>query len=558
LSCLASETLIAKEGTIKSQMTMGKKLMLSFGAVLAVVVFLSVAALSAISSLKTRFDDTAGKTARKIVLVDNINTAVSNMLAAQRGLIVMRYAKDFERAGTAREMFRKNVDAINKDLEEMRPLVVLPEVKQITEDMAKELPEWVSTFSEIDRLCESGNPDAAWKNAKGIGLPIYQKIGSGAARVTEIQRDLLDKDRQAAAELNTRSRLIVLSAIGFGVLLGIVGFWTVRQVNQALRRAAAELAEGAEQISSAASQVASSSQSLAQGASEQAASLEETSASSEEITSMTRKNSENSQSAADVMATVDQHVKEGNRTLEQMVVSMSEINASSDKISKIIKVIDEIAFQTNILALNAAVEAARAGEAGMGFAVVADEVRNLAQRSAQAAKDTAGLIEESIAKSNEGSSKLQQVTEVIRAITESSSKVKMLVDEVNLGSQEQARGIDQIAKAVSQMDQVTQSTAANAEESASASEELSAQAEALNQVVMQLQTLVGGGSGQHGGAIASTHRRPAPAAPVHKRSLNALKSAVSRPKARARAEAVVPAGKPDRSSFPLEDNFTEM
>jgi methyl-accepting chemotaxis protein/methyl-accepting chemotaxis protein-1 (serine sensor receptor) len=172
----------------------------------------------------------------------------------------------------------------------------------------------------------------------------------------------------------------------------------VARTTRQLRGVAAHVAEGAEQITSAASQVASSSQTLAQGASEQAASLEETAASSAEITSMTRKNAENSQAAASVMAEVDQRVSEGNRTLVEMVESMQQITGSSDKISKIIKVIDEIAFQTNILALNAAVEAARAGEAGMGFAVVADEVRNLAQRSAQAAKDTAGLIEESIAR----------------------------------------------------------------------------------------------------------------------------------------------------------------
>jgi methyl-accepting chemotaxis protein len=165
-----------------------------------------------------------------------------------------------------------------------------------------------------------------------------------------------------------------------------------------------------------------------------------------------------------MMVEVDRRVAEGNQTIEEMLVSMREITSSSDKISKNIKVIDEIAFQTNILALNAAVEAARAGEAGMGFAVVADEVRNLAQRSAQAAKDTAALIEESISKSNEGSAKLQRVTVVIRTITESEAKVKTVVDEVSPDSQEQARGIEQISKAIAQMDQVTQSTAANAEE----------------------------------------------------------------------------------------------
>jgi methyl-accepting chemotaxis protein/methyl-accepting chemotaxis protein-1 (serine sensor receptor) len=310
--------------------------------------------------------------------------------------------------------------------------------------------------------------------------------------LTDFNKREGDANSDAATSSASTARwlgwLMMAIAVGSGALMAFFG---VRSVNTALHRTVSELAEGAEQITSASSQVASSSQSLAQGASQQAASLQETSASSQQITSMTRKNADNSQSAAAMMSEVDRHITEGNRTLGQMVTSMREITSSSDKISKIIKVIDEIAFQTNILALNAAVEAARAGEAGMGFAVVADEVRNLAQRSAQAAKDTAALIEESIGKSNEGSTKLQQVTDVIQAITESATKVKTLVDEVSLGSQDQARGIEQISKAIAQMDQVTQSTAANAEESASASEQMSAQAEALQHIVMQLGSLVG-------------------------------------------------------------------
>ena len=207
---------------------------------------------------------------------------------------------------------------------------------------------------------------------------------------------------------------------------------------------------------------------------------------------MASSNADNSKSAADNMVEASERIDEANRHLEQMVVSMNEINSSSAQISRIIKVIDEIAFQTNILALNAAVEAARAGEAGMGFAVVADEVRNLSQRCAQAAKDTAELIEESIAKSNGGKNKLDQVAAAVRSITASAGKARMLVDEVKLGSEEQKRGIEQVAKAIAQMEKVTQTTAANAEQSASASAELSAQTERLRDVIDRLDCMVGG------------------------------------------------------------------
>ena len=174
-----------------------------------------------------------------------------------------------------------------------------------------------------------------------------------------------------------------------------------------------------------------------------------------------------------------------------MVVQMNEIGNSSNKIARIIKVIDEIAFQTNILALNAAVEAARAGEAGLGFAVVADEVRNLAQRCAQAARDTAGLIEDSISASRDGNARLDQMAGNVRAMTENSTKVKSLVDEVNMGSQEQARGMEQIARAVMQMEQVTQRTAASAEESASAGTDLNSHADALRALVHEMRSMVG-------------------------------------------------------------------
>jgi methyl-accepting chemotaxis protein/methyl-accepting chemotaxis protein-1 (serine sensor receptor) len=251
-------------------------------------------------------------------------------------------------------------------------------------------------------------------------------------------------------------------------------------------------------------------------------------------------------------------VNQANRYLEDMVVSMDLITDSSGKISKIIKVIDEIAFQTNILALNAAVEAARAGEAGMGFAVVADEVRSLAQRSAQAAKDTATLIEDSITRSGEGKVKVDQVALAIRAVTEDSAKVKVMVDEVSLGSEEQSRGIDQIGRAISQMEQVTQTNAASAEESAAAAEELSAQSETLKDVISRLQEMVGG-SGHTGGVSLRSTRRPAPVAKAYRPRAAAAKSFSNnhaRPSSQGKASPA-PA-KPTAAeidSFPMEESF---
>jgi methyl-accepting chemotaxis protein/methyl-accepting chemotaxis protein-1 (serine sensor receptor) len=259
-----------------------------------------------------------------------------------------------------------------------------------------------------------------------------------------------------------------------------------------LKRVSASLAGGAEEVAQAATQIAMSSQTVAQGTSENAASLEETTASSEEINSMAQRNIESSSAAADCVTEAERKFIETNRSLEEMVVAMAEINASSGKISRIIKAIEEIAFQTNILALNAAVEAARAGEAGMGFAVVADEVRNLAQRSSQAAKDTASLIEESIAKSNGGKQKVDSVASAIHAVAIEAAKTKELVEQVNMGSREQSKGIAQIGQAIVQMGQMTQATAASAEQSAAAAEELTAQSANLTAAGRQLRELVDG------------------------------------------------------------------
>jgi methyl-accepting chemotaxis protein len=185
-------------------------------------------------------------------------------------------------------------------------------------------------------------------------------------------------------------------------------------------------------------------------------------------------------------------IETANEALTEMVASMHAIKESSDKVARIIKTIDEIAFQTNILALNAAVEAARAGEAGMGFAVVADEVRSLAQRSAQAARDTAALIEESITRAGDGQRRVGQVSDAVSAVRSSAGRIKTLIEEVRASSREQIQGIDQVTHAVSQMEKVTQATAAGAEQNAAVGEELSAQAESAMTVVHRLSALIEG------------------------------------------------------------------
>jgi methyl-accepting chemotaxis protein len=287
--------------------------------------------------------------------------------------------------------------------------------------------------------------------------------------------------------IETISWLLPLAVcIGLGVYL------LITKTSDRLRKLTAEMHTGSLEVTGAAEQIAAQSQAMAQGATEQAASLQETSAAAEQIAGMNRRNADNSVRAAEEMQAVDQRVRESNLALEEMIVSMNGIKESSGKIAKIIKTIDEISFQTNILALNAAVEAARAGESGMGFAVVADEVRNLALRSAEAAKNTEALIDESLEKSQAGGLKLEQVVVVFQGIGESAAKVKVLVDEVSAGSVDQRRGLEQVLHAIQQMEQVTQGAAASSEESAATSEQLAAQAQSMNEIASRLQTVVEG------------------------------------------------------------------
>ena len=245
-------------------------------------------------------------------------------------------------------------------------------------------------------------------------------------------------------------------------------------------------------VTSASDQVAASSQSLSEGASQQAASLEETSSTLEEIASMTRQNADNSREADRQADENRVRAEMGGQSMVRMLEAINQIKDSSNQTAKINKTIDEIAFQTNLLALNAAVEAARAGDAGKGFAVVAEEVRNLAMRSADAAKSTSGLIEESQGKAAAGVTVASEVEAILQEINSATQNVGNLLNEVSVASNDQAQGMEQVTRAVGEMDLVTQNNAATAEETASASAELSAQSSSLNEMVAELSRIVGG------------------------------------------------------------------
>jgi methyl-accepting chemotaxis protein len=356
--------------------------------------------------------------------------------------------------------------------------------------------------------------------------------------------------KETVGSLSASSLVMIiglLAALVVGVALAMI---IVRSITKPIHLVIAGLSEGAAQVASASGQVATASQSLAEGAAEQAAALEETSSSLEEMASMTKTNADNAAQANQLSQETNEVVAKASQSMTELTQSMGEINSAGQETAKIIKTIDEIAFQTNLLALNAAVEAARAGEAGAGFAVVAEEVRNLAMRAAEAAKNTAGLIEMTISRVKAGSELVTRTGQAFDEVAVSSQKVGELLGEIAAASSEQAQGIDQVNRAATEMDKVTQQNAASAEESASASEEMSAQAETMQGFVGDLVGLVGGG--KQGGSSAGSGMRLRRAKP------RALPSPLHAMSAASHAATVSPAGARSGDAIPLDDDFRDF
>jgi methyl-accepting chemotaxis protein len=528
--------------------TIGKRIIIGFAVLITITVVFGIFAKLRTEIIHKNFN-----------LVANVSVPSVKILYQIKGLVLENqlntykhiYSSNDEDTKAIEVLMKGNSQKLTELYDAYQKFIVTPETQDLFTKILLCRTNYQTVRSQILVLSRAATnavqSAVVYDRARAEMDPVVQRYAEAIEAAVAFEGKQVEASDALTEAALTSTRWGVIIALGLAILVGgALAYLITAGVNRVLRRLSGLLATSSGQVAQAANQVSTSSQSLAEGSSEQAASVEETSASLEELSSMTKRNAENAQKANDLAKEARGAADRGAGDMSAMNSAMQTIKASSDDIAKIIKTIDEIAFQTNILALNAAVEAARAGEAGMGFAVVADEVRNLAQRSAQAAKETAAKIEGAINNTAQGVQISGKVAAALNDIVAKARQVDELAAEVASASREQTQGITQINVAVGQMDKVTQSNAANAEESAAAAEELNAQAAVMKEAVNELMQLVGGGDSRQEPAVTAG-RPPVKAAPA----TNGHYPPVSKP-----AKPVVSAGTHRRTEIPMEgDDF---
>ncbi len=498
-----------------ANLKIGSRQAIGFGVMLALFLVICAISIVRINGLNYQIKDIVSRDVPQLTLAAR---SLNNYQNSARTLRNITLTDDLALIKQEKEKFDKADRLLKEETEKLEKLLDAEKEKEVMARVRGNLTAIDPHMDKAMKAAMSNDKKTATTIIFGDIIPIQGKLLADLDTLMNMQIEAANNQANEAGQGAKQAVTILLIIGAVGLLIGFAAAFIIsRSVTKPIKSASEGLTEAAEQVASAAAQVSSASQQLAEGSSEQAASVEETSSSLEEISSMTKQNAGNAGEASALVAETGKVVDIANDAMKELTVSMADISTASEETAKIIKTIDEIAFQTNLLALSAAVEAARAGEAGAGFAVVADEVRNLAMRAADAAKNTASLIEGTVKKIKTGSDIVARTNDACGKVSSGAKKVNELVAEIAAASQEQSEGIEQVRNAVGQMDKVVQQNAANAEESASASEEMSAQAEQMKSLVVDLMALVEdvsrNGRAEAAAAGRKTSRRQVSAAP---------------------------------------------
>ncbi|OFA00375.1 methyl-accepting chemotaxis protein [Duganella sp. HH101] len=500
----------------------GKKLIVAFGVVIALTCLLGVFSLAQLVKVNQASTDIATNWMPAVRYLGQIQSSLSRYRISEATHILL--SEEADMAATDKSMATR-LETLRKQQASYAALVSEPEEKRIYAELQKSLDDYLASSAKLAALSREGKKDEARTLFRGGSNKLFRQANEQLDALVKINDDGSAAADKGASDTFSLSRkmiigtlivLIVLSMVLATVVARIVAgpleeavgvarrvadgdltahivshgkdetgqlMQSLKAMNDSLLRVVGEVRGGTDTIATASAEIASGNLDLSARTEGQASSLEQTASAMEELTSTVKQNADNARQANQLAQSASSTAADGGKVVGEVIATMESISASSRKIVDIISVIDGIAFQTNILALNAAVEAARAGEQGRGFAVVASEVRNLAQRSAAAAKEIKGLIDDSVVQVDSGTALVQQAGSTMAEVVSSVRRVSDVVAEISAASSEQSTGIEEVNKAIVQMDEVTQQNAALVEQAAAAAGSLQEQAANLAGVV---------------------------------------------------------------------------